>query len=465
MIIQQLLRSFLLRSFFTILIICGLLTPASAFADTPNTAAQQAELQSQYDELQKEIVQWQGVLTDTKAKATSLKGDVTYLNAKISAAQAEIKQKQVAILQLSKQISDKNAAIDVLNGKINKSKQSLGQLVRKTNEIDAYSLPQVLLHKKNLSDFFSDLDTFASIQGAMHDHLNIIDQTKSDTEKAKEELDQKKNATADAQHAVEVTKKTITQTQTEKKQLLAVTQSQANAYQQVVAQKQAKAEAIRAALFRLRDAQGISFEQALAYANVASTKTGVRPALILAILTQESDLGKNQGSCLVTDISSGDGVGKNSGTAFQKVMKAPRDTSPFQAITSRLGLDWRSQAVSCPPGYTYTANRGYGGGMGPSQFIPSTWELFKDRIGADMGISADQADPWNPQHAIIATAIYMSDLGASGSSYTSERNAACKYYSGANCKPGRKPANVFYGDQVMQTADSIQTNIDFLKGI
>lgn len=430
-----------------------------------DTTVQQAALQSQYDSLQKEIEQWQGVLNETKTKANSIEGDVTYLNAKIKEAQLAIKAKTVAIQQISGQISSKNVAINQLNGKLAKGKESLAQLIRQTREIDAYTLPSVLLANKNLSDFFSDLDTFASIQDAMQTHFDNINNTKSETEKAKVELGKQKNAEADAQHAIELKKKTVTASQVEKKVLLAATQTQAKAYQAILADRQAKAAAIRAALFRLRDTQGVSFDKALTYANFASSKTGVRPALILAILTQESDLGKNQGSCLVADLATGNGVGKNSGTAFQQVMKAPRDTEPFKNITSRLGLDWKTQPVSCPPGYTYYVGRGFGGGMGPAQFIPSTWELFKKRIGAVMGVSADAADPWSPQDAFVATAIYMADLGADTASFSAERNAACRYYSGSSCQPGRKPSNVFYGDQVMQTADNIQNNIDFLKGI
>jgi hypothetical protein len=59
----------------------------------------------------------------------------------------------------------------------------------------------------------------------------------------------------------------------------------------------------------------------------------------------------------------------------------------------------------------------------------------------------------------------MADLGAAGGTYTSERNAACRYYSGSACTPGRVPANVFYGDQVLSKAAKFQADIDFLKGI
>lgn len=76
-----------------------------------------------------------------------------------------------------------------------------------------------------------------------------------------------------------------------------------------------------------------------------------------------------------------------------------------------------------------------------------------------LGILADSADPWNPEHAFIATAIYIQDLGAVLGSYTAERNAACKYYSGSSCSSTRRPPNAFYGDSVMKIAQDIQTNM------
>jgi membrane-bound lytic murein transglycosylase B len=234
-------------------------------------------------------------------------------------------------------------------------------------------------------------------------------------------------------------------------------------YESVLAARQQQAETIRTALFGLRDTQGISFGDALNYATAASTVTGVRAALILAILSQESDLGKNVGSCYVTNLTTGDGVGKNTGTPFQKVMKAPRDTDPFQQITDAAGLLWASTPVSCPLGATYTTSRGYGGAMGPSQFIPSTWVLYESRLDKALGISGIP-NPWNAGAAIMATALYLEDLGAAGGTYTAERNAACKYYSGRSCDT-KKPTNYTYGNSVVSKADTFQTNIDFLKGV
>jgi len=439
-------------------------TPVLALSEA-EIQAQEAKLRAEYDQLQKEIEQWEGVLKETRQKAGTLQGDISILNAKIKEAEATIRAKNIAINQLAKDITDRTNKIGELEGRLTKGKESLAQLLRKTNEIDSYSLAEVILANQDLSEFFEDLDTFTSIKRAMQEHFEEIRQVKSATEIERARLDQKKNQEVDARYVVETKKKTVAADEAEKKKLLTITKQEEKSYQQILTERQQRAAQIRAALFRLRDTEGIPFGQALEYANVASAKTGVRSALILAILSQESDLGKNQGSCLLSSLETGDGVGKNTGTPFQKVMKAPRDTVPFENITKRLGRDWTLTPVSCPPGTVWTSTRGYGGGMGPSQFIPSTWELFKARVGAAVGVSADQADPWNPEHSFMATGIYISDLGAVSGSYTSEKNAACRYYSGTSCREGRKPPNVFYGNSVMQKAEEIQANIDFLKDV
>lgn len=456
--------------FFVVIVLLSVLLPAKTplvFAQMSEAqiAEQEARWRAELEATEKEIAQWEKVLSETKKGTASLERDASILQAKINEAKAFIRQRQIQIEQLTRDISLKNKTIEELQEKIERGKESMASLLRQADEIKSYSLIEIMLSNKRLSDFFINVDKYQSINKALEKQFKEIRELQNKTEEEKKVLDEKRTAEADKKAEVEMQKKKVEIDEAEKKRLININKNQEKTYAQVLAEKQKKAAQIRAALFALRDTEGIPFGDALKYATLASQKTGVRPALILAILTQESDLGKNQGSCLVSNIENGDGVGKNTGTLFEQVMKAPRDTVPFKNITDRIGKDWKMTPVSCPPGTKYTVGRGFGGGMGPSQFIPSTWELFKDKLGGMLGLNGDNVNPWNPEHAILATAVYMADLGAANGGYTAERNAACKYYSGSTCQPGRRPANVFYGDQVMAKAQNIQlTMIDPLEG-
>ncbi len=436
--------------------------PSGVFAITQ--AEQEAIWRAELAQTEEDIAKWQSILDSTKANTASLQKEAALLNAKIQQAKAFIKQKNVAIAKLEQDIKVKNKNIQTLEEKINNGHDSLAQLLRKTNEIDSYSLPEIMLGNKDISEFWSDIDTFQSVNRSLADLFAEIRVTKDLTEKEKAALDKQKTKEADTRASAEADKRKVEANEKEKAYLIKVNKTQEKTYAEVLSERQKRAAQIRAALFSLRDSAAIPFGDALKFAQDAGAKTGVRPAFLLAILTQESNLGANVGSCLIASLETGDGVGKNTGTVFEQVMKSPRDTGPFKEITERLGRDWKNTPVSCPPGAKYYSGRGFGGGMGPSQFIPSTWELFKNKVGASLGISGNAVNPWDPQAAFMATAIYMSELGADSTSYTAERNAACKYYSGSACSTTRKPPNASYGNSVMSIAANIQeTMIDPLN--
>ena len=136
-------------------------------------------------------------------------------------------------------------------------------------------------------------------------------------------------------------------------------------------------------------------------------------------------------------------------------MKPTRDVDPFMAITAALGLDPSSMPVSCPQ------STGYGGGMGPAQFIPSTWVLYQNRISKLAGHAGIQANPWDNLDAFTAIALYMTDLGAGAQTSYSERIAALKYFAGSYYT---NPAFAPYGDSVMQFTADFQQEINILNG-
>ena len=446
-------------TFFQFLLLVAFLFVHASGVFALTQQEQRAEWQTELDQLNLDIAKNQAILDSTKANTATLQQAAAVLNAKIAQDKLLIKKKNIAIAQLDSDIADKNAHITSLEQQISDGHDSMAQLLRKTNQIDEYSLAEVVLANKNISDFFSDVDTFQSVNRSLQNLFAQIRAKKDLTEKEKTALQIQQNKETDIKVATQIEQKQVQANEKQQQYLISLNKTKEKTYAQVLADQQVQAAKIRAALFNLRDTSAITFGDALKFAQDASQKTGIRPAFLLAIITQESNLGANVGACVVSDLSTGDGSGKNTGTLFQQVMKAPRDTIPFQNIASRLGMDWHTTAVSCPLGVRYTPSRGYGGGMGPSQFIPSTWELFKDQVGSKLGLSGDSLDPWNPRDAFMATALYMSELGADASSYTAERNAACKYYSGSSCSSSRRPPNLSYGNSVMTIAANIQSTM------
>lgn len=423
------------------------------------TASQKAQLQQELAQVEAEQKQAQQDLATARSQSSSLSRDITILNAKIKAAQLDIRAKNLLIQTLGNDITTKEKHISQLEERIVAGKQTLSQVLRKTNEIGSASIPELLLSQSSITGFFNDIDTFQSVQDGLKLAFEQLRKDEASTSVEKNALNVRLNTETDARQGIETQKANIQIDQGSKKQLLSISKGNEKAYSTLLAQKEARASQIRAALFALAGgSNAIPFGQALKFAQEASKSTGIRPAFLLAIITQESSLGANVGSCYVTDLISGNGIGKNSGTPYEQVMKSPRDTSLFKEITGSLGREWSTTPVSCPIGSAqYFKGRGFGGGMGPSQFIPSTWNLFRDRIANAFGIQTP--DPWNPEHAFTASALYLTDLGAVNGSYSGEIRAACRYYGtgGSSCS---------YGKQVLAKAYSIQTNmIDPLQGL
>ncbi|MCE9549348.1 lytic murein transglycosylase, partial [Candidatus Nomurabacteria bacterium] len=355
--------------------------------------------------------------------------------------------------QLKVAITEKVTSIETLSEKIAKQHQSIAQLLRNTNDFDNENFVHLVLSDESLSNFYSDLESYASIKAAVKESVDEIRGIKTETEVEKKDLETKQDAETNAKVELENAQKKVAQSEAEKKQLLAISKQTEAAYQKLAAEKKMRADKIRAALFPLRDAEAIPFGVALQYAEEAGKVTGVRPALILAILTQETNLGANVGSCVITNLSTGETKGVNSGKIFPVGIHPTRDLPLLQKIVNELGRNPLSTRISCP------LSVGYGGAMGPAQFIPSTWNLIRPQLQKALGKSVP--DPWNPADAIMASAILLKGNGAGVQTYTAERNAACKYYSGRGCTdPTVK--NVFYGNSVMAIATKIQTDIDLL---
>ncbi len=440
--------SYKLVVFATLFFVASLLFLSAPFQTLAQslTPERRAQLEQELAQTEAEINAQKIILSDRQKQSVSLERDIAILNANISKSKLNIKAKDTQIAILNDDIGGKVKTIGSLSEKINRERESIAQLLRKSEQISSTSLPEVLFSGKNLSEFLVDVDAYSSIQVSLQNSTKIVKDARSDTEDQKLSLEGKRDKVIDLRKQQEVLKRSIEQQERDKQKILTQSRGLEKEYKKVLAEKEKRVGAIRAELFPLRDSGEIKFGQALDYANKVSAQTGIRPAFLLAIFMQESSFGKNQGSCLLKDGSTGSGISKRTGNSIARIMKPDRDVVPFLRITAAVGRDPYNTLVSCPQ------EVGWGGAMGAAQFIPSTWVLYEARLESALGVKA--ADPWRPSDAFMAAGLYLADLGAGSQSYSNERNAACRYFSGSKCANSTWATT--YGDQVMKKAASIQ---------
>ncbi len=435
-----------------------------------DVARRRAELEAQLQQIEKEI-QAQGVLLEGKQKErVSLERDVAILDAQIAKAKLAIRQRDLAIQQINGDIGEKLVTIGSLADKLTREKNSLAQLIRRTDQIDDLTMVEIIIGNQSLSDVFEELDSFTQLKIALQDSFEEIENTVVTTEEAKSTLESKRSDETELRNLQLLEKQKIEQQEKQKQNILSVTKGQEKSYQALINQKEKSAAEIRSELFSLRDSAAIPFGDAVTFAGQAGKATGVRPALILGVLKQETRLGEYLGT----------------GT-WKEDMHPTRDRPLFQAITSTLGYNPDRMPVSKQPGY------GWGGAMGPAQFIPSTWACYggyinsktndcnnakrtmswdefwagpweysasKDRIRKLLGKNSP-SDPWKNADAFMASGVLMMDNGADAGTYAAERLAALRYFAGWG--NATKPAYAFYGDGVMEHAAYFQKQLDILS--
>lgn len=419
--------------------------------------------QNELNKIEAELARLLDLQKQQQKQTGTLVGDVNYLTSQINALKTKIQARALVVAKLKVNISEKVKVINTLSKEIGRNRDSLAQLLRKVNKFDDESMAQIILSDNSISIFYSDLESYLSIGQAVKDSVDVISGVKEKTESAKQDLEKKQDAEIDAKAELESAQKAIAKSEADKKQLLVISKQTEAEYQKLAAEKKIQADKIRNALFPLANtSQKIEFGTALAYAIETQKITGIDPAFLLAIFTQESNLGSNVGQCYLTNQYTGAGVGKNTGTPFNDVMKPmglkgrKGDVDDFLRITDNLGLIWNQTAVSCP----IAGAGGYGGAMGPAQFIPSTWSGFENWLRKTLGY---EPNPWVARDAFFASAKYLTDLGGIGQSVSAQNKAACRYYgSGFDTKGAYAGVSCAYSRGVQKFKATIQSNIDLL---
>lgn len=426
-------------------VLCAcVIAPLFAYADT---VPSQADLEQQLAAIEAQIADLQNQLTTTQSAKLTLTKKINQLKTQQDKIRLQIKATTLQIKKLDTQIASTQASIQNEKNKINRYRAELTTLIRTLNSNERTPLLITFLEAGGTTAFFQDLQSYASITDSIH---TLVQLTKS----AKVALEQKQTDLSDQQDdAKNLLSVNIAQQNAlkdslgEQNDLLTETKGQEAAYQSQLADTRKLASQIRSRLYELfGTTKQIDFGDAVKIAQFVSSQTGVEPAFLLAILTQETNLGKNVGTCN----RSGDPPEKG----WRVIMKPERDQTPFQQITNDLGMDTDTTPVSCPLKDKNGKQYGWGGAMGPAQFIPSTWVGWASKVAA---VTGKTANPWDIRDAFIAAAL---KLKADGADKTDDGKwkAAMRYFSGSTNTKYR-----FYGDNVLALTKKYEKDIQTIS--
>ncbi len=400
--------------------------PKTIFADARDDKIKQLEAS---------IDQYTQQIREKETQAKSLANQISIFELQIKQAQAEIDATKLTIDQLSSAIRQKENSIALKEKEIEKQNTILAQYLRQAARSDNGSLLEFLLKNDKFSDFFGDLNSLSNVQSQIQDTLATIKGLKDKLISEKENLEDDKAEQVQLQRIQNRQKADLENSKKQRQKLLDQTKGQEKAYQQLLSKAREDLDKIRNQPYELAMGFKMTFEEALKNALPAAQLTGVRAAFIMAIVKIESDWGGN--------------VGKGT----WRVDMHPRDFNAFQAITSSLGLNPDSTPVSKKPSY------GWGGAMGPAQFIPTTWILYADAVASLTGHRP--ASPWNIEDAFTASGLMLAQSGADKQTYASEVKAAKMYIAGSRWNTSLTAR--IYANNVMAQATKIQNDINILN--
>jgi peptidoglycan hydrolase CwlO-like protein len=451
------MHSTLFKKILLFILIAALISPSYLGFAQMTTEQERTALEKELKELEEKIRQYDIDITKTEAEKQTLQYQINTLRNRINQLDLEIRRSNIIIKDLGLQITDTEDSIHKTSLKIDDLRKKLAVILQIIYEESQSSIIEVLFSADTLSDFFDNLMALESLNLKSQEFLGEIKSLKRTLEDQKLSLNSEK---FDLEKTVQMQYTQIQQSQsarTEQEALLKMTESQ---YQQYLIEREVvekEAAEIRRKLVDLIGARrDVSYEEYLEIAKEIGRITGIRPAFLLGIITQESALGRNVGQCYLQDITTGMGLKINTNQPWPRVMSTaniPYFVSVIDKLNQERGFNMSYQStplscwipicylvgarsltltynnisvdsagnIKCPAGY---APYGFGGAMGPAQFIASTWKSVEQRI---KNITGRTADPWDVYDALLGSAIHLTqDCGA----LSNETTAAACYFGG-----------------------------------
>ena len=411
----------------------------SAFVVLPVVIAQSADPKLQLHEdlaqLSSEIEALRSALRSTRTEEQTLEREVRLYDQEIHRTELSIQRSEGALTGLRSEIASIVDKVAVFEREVDHAHGVLGVLLQVFAENDALPPFALLFSGKTLSQVADELAANERLQEELGSELLRLHDAEALLAVERQALSERQVLEEEAQRLLVIERDELQIKRTLREELLLETRGKTQAFTQRIRADETNIARIKAQLYSLADlGKALPFGEAYAMAKPIADATGIRPAFLLAVLQKESR------------------IGASVGTGNWRVDMHPRDWDAFLSITQELGMDPDRVPVSRKPSY------GWGGAMGPAQFLPSTWLGYRDRILEMTG--HNPPSPWDIEDAFAASALKLAAGGATAKTPDAEWKSAMLYFAGGNW---RNPAYSFYGDAVEDLSAIFQQQIDILE--
>ena len=402
-------------------------TPAQIAKD--KAIAELAEQRKQIETREKEITEINKNIKDLEGKKNTVKGQadiianqIAVLNIRLKKSEIELRQTKTSITKVQSEQGETEGGIQDVQKEITEKKQQLKSLLRLIYEKEQESLIRIFFNSWSLSEVLAERAAYKELQDRAVSVIAQMHEKKDDLQEHHSNLEQQEEDMSNLEEMLEEQKKDVANQKSEQKVFLTKKKEEQVTYENKIKEATEVRKEIEKKLFTLKSGEiEVSLTSAFDMAKFASSFTGVRPALLLAVLKVESNTGKNVGSGNYPDDMH------------------PQSRDAFVRISKKLDFDPYTQKISRKP----ASGKGWGGAMGPAQIMPATWEGIEGRL--EKLANKSPVSPFDLTDAFGATGIFLADRGAADP--VKEREATGRYIAGPNWQ-----YYSWYVDKVMAVA-------------
>ncbi len=407
------------------------LIPRIALAETPDDVEQLIEVrQKQINDLEQQISDYWKQVDVKKTQGASVASDIELLKAKIAQSELEIRSLKLAIEESGYRLKQTEQEIGKVSDRLEVTRVRLASSLRVLRSREEAPFLIRFAQAETMSEMFIVVNELEQLQYSLGAVLNTLKETKTELEDTRAAIEDERDAQERLRRIEESQKEIVASRKARQTQVLAQIEKERGKLLGTIETKKRDLERIREQITYLGKV-GVSAEEAVRFGELAAIRTGIRASFLIAVLEVESRLGLNVG------------------TGYYQTDMHPRDHEAFLSITSKLGLNPDTTKVSRKPSY------GWGGAMGPAQFLPNTWLAYEAEVAQLTG--HNPPNPWSIEDAFTAAAVKLSRQGAASKTRSGEAAAARAYIGGSpNCS---KSICNSYANLVLEKAEEIEAEL------